>query len=713
MTEPSATPSDRTARSDPGQWLAMLIGVAVFFAITRGSVLDPRNADWLMRGDPATSFLGWQFFRQSPLVQLPFGANQNYGMEIGSSVIFTDSIPLLAFLFKPFTSLLPATFQYFGIWILLSFVLQSALAYKLLRRFLEDRWLALIGSAFFALAPVCIARLEEHFSLFGQWVVLAALYLCFAPRFSFLAWLVLLSIAALIHFHFLAMVSLIWVGADLWQRRWRNELSTAQAATYVLTGALVILTIMWLAGYFMLDNRGGQAGFGRYRMNLLSMIDPDGLWSLLLPDQPGGAVGYEGFNYLGIGVLVLALFAGYQLLKDRRASLADHRSIVPLLFVSLVFSLLALSNRVALGNVEFVVYQVPEVLKPFADDFRSSARMFWPVYYLIYLAVFVLISRRFIPPVAIVVCSALLAVQVADSWRALRHLSDRLAYPPAWSSPLKSALWTEIGRRYKRISYVLPRNAPDAFLPWAVFAANYRMTMNFGYFARVDVAKLDAARNDIATAIIGNRLETETLYVFENDALWTLASTRSRLSDVTGVVDGFRIIAPKLKECTVCDMRALADVQAEKSSGYSMRESIAFAKGGTGQKHALMGWSSPEEWGTWSDSPISALIVKLAQMPDRDVFLAIEGRAFVNEKHRTQLVDVSVNRVRLETLRYESPDVELKTLRIPKSVLWAGDGLVLIEFSFRNAKSPHELGLHDDRRRLGLKLISVKLSADQ
>lgn len=54
-----------------------------------------------MEGDPATHWLGWQFFRNSPLLQWPLGANPDYGMEIGSSIIFSDSIPLLAFIFKP------------------------------------------------------------------------------------------------------------------------------------------------------------------------------------------------------------------------------------------------------------------------------------------------------------------------------------------------------------------------------------------------------------------------------------------------------------------------------------------------------------------------------------------------------------------------------------------------------------------------------------
>jgi hypothetical protein len=531
------------SRGDAGSWLAVLNGMLMFLATTRGAVLDPRNTDWLMRSpDPATSFLGWRFFRQSPVFQLPFGANPDYGMDMGSSVVFTDSIPLLALLFKPFAGLLPDTFQYFGIWLLLSFVLQSLLAYKLLRRFSQDRWLALIGSGFFLVAPVYLARVEGHFALFGHWLILAALYVYFARRFSLVSWSLLLGIGALIHFYLLAMVGALWA-ADLWQRRWRKEIATAQAASALLTGASVALVVMWCAGYFMIGHATGQPGFGILRMNLLSIIDPNELGSLLLPDQPGAAAEFEGFNYLGTGIILLALVAGYALLGKRGETPIDRRSTVPLLCISLALTVLALSNRVAVGHLELFAYEIPDFLKPIADLLRSSGRMFWPVYYLIYLAVLVLIFRRFTPRAAICVCAAMLAVQLADSAALLRYYGNGFVSAPAWSSPLRSPLWSELGARYKRVVYVMPSNAPDRFLPWAAFAADHGMAVNIGYFARVNPEKLTAMRNDLETAVLHNLLQPGILYVFESDALWRLASAQRRAGDVVAVVDGFRIIA--------------------------------------------------------------------------------------------------------------------------------------------------------------------------
>lgn len=90
---------------------AAVIGALAFFLLTGGSILIPTNTQWLMGGDPASHWMGWQFFRYTPWLQWPIGANANYGMEIGSSVVFSDSVPIVAFLLKPFSSVLPAQFQ--------------------------------------------------------------------------------------------------------------------------------------------------------------------------------------------------------------------------------------------------------------------------------------------------------------------------------------------------------------------------------------------------------------------------------------------------------------------------------------------------------------------------------------------------------------------------------------------------------------------------
>lgn len=142
----------------PGPMIALALGVACFFYITDPSILLSWNTSWLSTGDPAFHWLGWEFFRQTPLLQWPLGANPGYGIEISSSIVFSDSIPLLAFIFRPLHSILPTPFQYLGLWLLLCIVLQAWFAWKILSILTTNRWLPLMASLFFAIAPAFLYR---------------------------------------------------------------------------------------------------------------------------------------------------------------------------------------------------------------------------------------------------------------------------------------------------------------------------------------------------------------------------------------------------------------------------------------------------------------------------------------------------------------------------------------------------------------------------
>lgn len=697
-------------KADGGLWLAALVGAAAFLGLTHGAILDPRNTGWLFAHvDTATSYLGWKFYRQAPLLQLPFGANPAYGLEMGSSVVFSDSIPLAAFLFKPLSPLLPADFQYLGLWLALCFVLQAVFAYRLLLRFCGERALALLGSAFFLIAPPFLFRLSGHYALCGQWMILAALDLYFAPRASRRAWWLLLGASALVHFYLLAMAGAIWA-ADLWQRQWRHEVAPRRAAGEFLAGAGLTLGLMWVAGYFMIGaSAGATPGFGMYRMNLLALVDPNRGWSRLLPDQPGGLGDHEGFSYLGIGMLVLAAIAGYQVLARRGALMPERPALVPLLVVSLLLTLYAFSNRVSLGSVELFAYSVPAALQPLADLLRGSGRMFWPVYYLLYLAILAAVFRGLPRRVALGICGALLALQIADCAQALQQYRDRLARAPAWVSPLKSPLWGELGARYAKVIYVLPRNALDTFVPWAAFAADHGLAINFGYFARVDAEKLTAARIEIERSIIAGRLQADSLYVFESDPLWNLAAEQRRPADVVGVLDGFRIIAPGLAACEACDRSALKDVKLEESPGYPLGESIQFGSAAA-RRYPMAGWSLPERWGIWSQAQATTVVIRLAREPARDLVLTLEGRAFTDDAQPQRKVVVSVNSVVLETLAFTAQrERERYKVRIPQSALAGNKRLVMIRFVFPDARVPGERGLGDDGLPRAFGLIAIRL----
>ncbi len=135
-------------------------------------VFNPARTNWF-RGDSAWHFLTWQFFRNEPLL-FPPGRVESFLYPLGTSVGGGDALPLLAFAFKALNPWLPADFQYLGLWLFVSYVLQGVFGYLLVRTFCPQRWLALPAALLLLLSPVMVFR-AGHVALASHWLLLLAL----------------------------------------------------------------------------------------------------------------------------------------------------------------------------------------------------------------------------------------------------------------------------------------------------------------------------------------------------------------------------------------------------------------------------------------------------------------------------------------------------------------------------------------------------------
>jgi hypothetical protein len=527
-------------------WVPFLLGVGAFWFITGGRIIRPGKINWLMiNGDSAQHYLGWVFYRHAPFFQWPMGSIKNFGMDISSSIVYTDSIPLLAMIFKPFSYFLPEKFQFLGIWILACFVLQSLFAWKLLGLFTKDKILLLLGSTFFVLAPAPLWRMGGHHALFGHWIILAAIYLCLSSKFSIVRWTGLLVSAVLIHAYLLIMSGLIFL-ADLIQRSWRKEIKFGYLGLTLLIAGAFIAFSMWASGYFMLSSGILEGEAGVYRMNLLSIIDPNG-WSKLLQDQSQGASDYfEAFNFLGIGIILLGLLSIYEYLRNP-GIVRNYRRVIPLATALILFTIYAISNHIALGKAELFQYQWPSIMNFVVGAFRSTARFFWPPYYAIYLlSMAYLFSKNSGKGIRIAV-AAVLCLQVVDSWEIYTHYRKMLSFAPVWTSPMRSNVWSEFAGNYRNLMVVPPANHPDNWIALAQIAADNKMAINIGDYARIDRDRLDLAVKKMANSISRGEFSPNSLYVFNDDNLWNTAKASSSPEDFVGVLDNFRVYAPKAK----------------------------------------------------------------------------------------------------------------------------------------------------------------------
>ena len=113
------------------QLFIIVISISFWIYLLGPSFINPKNVEWLNSGDLSIYQIGWNFFKND-VWRFPLGSNPNYGIYYQGSVVFSDSIPLLAIFFKSIKFLLPNNFQYFSLWILLSIYLQLLISYKII-----------------------------------------------------------------------------------------------------------------------------------------------------------------------------------------------------------------------------------------------------------------------------------------------------------------------------------------------------------------------------------------------------------------------------------------------------------------------------------------------------------------------------------------------------------------------------------------------------
>ena len=103
--------------------------------------IDPTNFSFYYNNsnseDSKMHFLGWHFYRFSAWSS-PIGLNPSYGLELSSSIVYSDSIPILAIFFKIFRQLLSQNFHFFGIWIFICIYFQAYFSFKLLNLYIKE-----------------------------------------------------------------------------------------------------------------------------------------------------------------------------------------------------------------------------------------------------------------------------------------------------------------------------------------------------------------------------------------------------------------------------------------------------------------------------------------------------------------------------------------------------------------------------------------------
>lgn len=530
-----------------GAAAAALIGIAVIAHTFGWHVLPPSHTGWMLTGtigpDPVQYWLGYTFFKRDAW-RWPPGLNPDWGLEIGSSVFYSDSIPLLAFLFKALHPLLEVS-QYWGMWLFACGALQAVMAWRLIGLVTGDPLPRLAGAALFALSPTMLNRLGGHFALGAHFLLLAALHLCLtsAGRWARLAqWAGLILAASLIHAYLLPMVAGFWA-ADWLARALRREGGAVLALELPLAPGAGVLGL-YLAGFFALAGGfgGTWGGYGHMQLDLLAPFDPSP-WGAFLPDLPGPDHWETGHSYAGLGAL-LALPLGLLAWLRRPAPWLRRRW--PLLLGVSVMLAVAISHRVSIGGHVIELFALPEGVQRHADALRASERFLWPFAYTLLFAAVAALIRGFGARRAGVVLALLVAVQFADMRPGFARLARYFPEGPAVAPlRLQDPFWIEAARHYRRVRLTPTGMQARHWEEIAVYAATFGLATDAVYLARLDPAKVAALNARILADLAAGRVEPGSFYALGEEA--TLAAARAGMDparDLLARFDGIWVLAP-------------------------------------------------------------------------------------------------------------------------------------------------------------------------
>lgn len=668
--------------------------------------INPINTKWLFNDvDLATQQIGWYFFKND-IWRFPLGLNPNYGDNINNTIIYSDSIPLLAFIFKFILNLFrinEINIQYYSIWYYLCFHLQLFFSYKIIYCLTKEKYFSILSSLLFFFAPIYLFRLSHHATLVGHWIILLGIYLLIIDRNikKKKYWFFIINLSCLINLYYtfiLIIFYLVFVTCSSFKNK--KYLSNFINTFFIF---LTLYILMYVSGYFEIRYIDAVGfGFGKYKMNLLSLIDPgnnNGIsWSQILPNiQLSSMEESEGFNYFGMGNLLLILLCFISnIIKNNNIISKNH---IQFIIASLIFLLLAISNKISFGNIEIINVELNKYLLGILSVFRASGRFFWPVYYLIIIFSIYSIYRNFKHKLSIKIILIIVSIQVLDISRGIYGYSKIIENVGINDNITLEKFIKENSKIVSINNYNYNKNFSEISFLTEKFSIAKTNIINL---ARVDRKLLAQNRYKLIKNLYKNNIETNTVYIIDN---------QSHLKHLMSIFDNKNVAFFNLNNFWI--MTKNEDMTFINSSNFEKiknNHKYIFSNSLDKEKYLGLGWSDNNiKGGIWSDGYISSIIFS----PDdvtKDLLITIDFILYLNNNHNKQYVDIFYKNIFLKNYEFNIGDNNDNKIffKIKKELI--DNNNIEIILNFRNPGSPSDYLESPDSKKLGINIKSITIN---
>lgn len=492
---------------------------------------DSSDIRWLVGGDRSFGFLGWLDFLRHPW-PIPLNTSSHYLYPLPSNIALTDSVPILAVIAKIFAPKDFTIWHPYGYWLISVFGLQALFGYLLACRVLAQSFLLRLAFTMIVTTAAPIYYRNGHMALMSHWILLASFVLSTATQAiskasNYIMWTILTFVAATIHPYWPPMV-LVIAGCVFFYTSWKLPDVLSYKATLL---RLIGLVCAALFGFWLLGIMGQPKPIDElhiYTSDILIHLNPYG-WSQYLPPLFKFRSGqYEGFAYVGAGVLFILLMFVF---RSRLPGANDYPfkkwispspELVGLSLGCLCLFVWSLGAKVRLlgqtmGYLDFLY----EPLLPILGTFRSVGRFAWAMHYFIVLVAFAWLShlwsagRKKQAIIMAILAILFQSIETVDK-------AGRFFVREAGFRQLDHREWEPLLEGKTTINLIPPEIAPTScstidhnirpWLPVALIAVERGMKFNSGARANPPESEAKAYCESVASMLASGKFDPDAAY---------------------------------------------------------------------------------------------------------------------------------------------------------------------------------------------------------
>ena len=517
-----------------------LIGLGLFLATLGYRILDVTYDGWLREydiTDKTLAYKGWLFFRNSKW-HWPLGLFDDMTYPAKTSLIYTDSVPIVALICKLFRWLLPETFQYIGIYTLLCFILQGGLSALIFYKLTGNKLVTAAGTVLLTCSSVLLIKVIVQTGVSSNWLILAAYAVyVFKEQLGYIKKLILnlllIFLAVSVNMYYVPMVLGIFFFMQVSECCQKKKLKTTfKEGSIILLDVIAGLGTLYMWGGFDGKMAASTKGLGVSSANVNALFNSFGMtgWSFspTFPVNPGQM---SGFAYIGCSGILLIVMAIILVIKNRSRVWEGMKrrkvDILAVFFMFLTFFVFALSFKVYLGSRLLVEYPLPEPVKKLFGVFRTTGRFMYPVFYGIIIIAIVVIFKLWKTRnvyIFLAICAVLHLVEFSKMIDSLHDTYFNKYWDGGSIYMNNDAFWEDVAIGKEELIF-MPAHDRNNQAPatnagkgrseeMVYWAYAHGMRTNDTYLARYNTDSVQKYREEQWQKIYGGEADSNVLYVF-------------------------------------------------------------------------------------------------------------------------------------------------------------------------------------------------------